>query len=194
MSRPLNEILRGLEKYSFSEISSRHKMIAEEIQPAMSQLTPSDLSLGRLLKDDGNLFTYYGNRKTWLYYPIKESREFTLAVFALPKGRFLPLHDHPDMSVVFKCVWGDLEVEEWQSGSHHADLLRMSPSSYASVVHGIHSIKAIEHSAFIDLVLPPYDNNLREITYFEKPPDSKLKVLQEPPFQRSIRMQWPEED
>ncbi len=42
---------------------------------------------------------------------ILSTDKFELAVFILPKGLSLPLHDHPNMSVLSKVIKGNLQVQ-----------------------------------------------------------------------------------
>lgn len=45
-----------------------------------------------------------------LYTEIAAGEKYTMCIFALPAGAKLPLHDHPDMTVFSKVLWGEMQV------------------------------------------------------------------------------------
>ena len=45
-----------------------------------------------------------------LYTDVRDSEEYTICIFILPAGTRLPLHDHPNMVVLSKVLWGEMQV------------------------------------------------------------------------------------
>jgi hypothetical protein len=45
-----------------------------------------------------------------LYTEIAACDKYTMCIFTLPAGAKLPLHDHPDMTVFSKVLWGEMQV------------------------------------------------------------------------------------
>jgi len=48
-----------------------------------------------------------------LYTEIAAGDKYTMCIFALPAGAKLPLHDHPDMTVFSKVLWGKMQVSAY---------------------------------------------------------------------------------
>jgi hypothetical protein len=101
---------------------------------------------------------------------------FHASVFALAKGETIPLHDHPRMDVISKVMRGRIRVQtyEWVDASSllarqcgemilgeddAALVLRQSPGT-------LHTITALEGTAFLDLFAPYYDDVARPCSYY----------------------------
>ena len=104
------------------------------------------------------------------------SPSFHASVFALDKGETIPLHDHPGLDVISKVLRGVIRVRtyEWIDASslvarecgevvlgenEGAIVLRKSPGT-------LHTITAIEATAFLDLFAPYYDEVERPCSYY----------------------------
>jgi len=44
------------------------------------------------------------------YVPMVEEQHFTVGIFIIPPGARIPLHDHPDMCVVSRVLYGKMQV------------------------------------------------------------------------------------
>jgi hypothetical protein len=138
----------------------------------------------------------------WLYMPIEENRNFCLAVFGLRSGQRLPMHNHPQMTVLMRPLFGQIRIRSFFSGERHGDFLTVEDERVVvldectGVVNvgvdsgDIHEITAITDCAFADLVYPPYDDHgERCVSYFEQTNDSNiLKQIPEPKDNCSIRL------
>ena len=127
------------------------------------------------------------------YIPLIEDRLFTLCIFYLPRGTFLPYHDHPGQHVALRVLAGQLAIEtcdiQLQSRSvvghqyplTNSEKLSLDPNSPVFIVRpsrdNIHEIRAEEDSMFLDFVVPPY-SSANYITYFEKI-GNELKAVRE---------------
>ncbi len=102
---------------------------------------------------------------------------FHASVFALDAGETIPLHDHPSLDVISKVLCGRMRVHtyEWidqasllarDCGEVVLDrdddslVLRKSPGT-------LHTVTAIEPTAFLDLFAPYYDDDARPCTYYK---------------------------
>jgi hypothetical protein len=102
---------------------------------------------------------------------------FHASVFALAEGETIPLHDHPGLDVISKVLRGRMRVKayEWTDASallardrgemvlgadDPAIVQRKSPGT-------LHTITAIEPTAFLDLFAPYYDDDARPCRYYK---------------------------
>jgi hypothetical protein len=102
---------------------------------------------------------------------------FHASVFALAESETIPLHDHPSLDVISKVLCGRMRVQtyEWIDKASlvardrgevvlgpgdDALVLRKSPGT-------LHTVIAIEPTAFLDLFAPYYDDELRPCTYYK---------------------------
>ena len=101
---------------------------------------------------------------------------FHASVFGLRAGETIPLHDHPDLDVITKVLRGRIRVRtlEWIDAAsltarergevvigHEDDalVLRKLPGT-------LHTVTAIEATAFLDLFAPYYDDVMRPCRYY----------------------------
>ena len=183
MSR-LHALIEALNSQSLSEVVKLHSKIGLDLLPLVDRLTAQDLEIYSVPQFP---------KKVWFYYPIRETEVFTLAVFALPKGMKLPLHDHPNMTVLCKPLLGKFAQ---RISSNDLGLLQASSVVSAGdpcflVESGtVHEVEALEDAAFLDLVLPPYNEEYgdRKIKYFLCEKSGKLVHSAMPASNVSIRM------
>jgi hypothetical protein len=115
------------------------------------------------------------------YIPLIECSQFTLSIFFLPPGKSLPFHDHPGQTVFQKLIFGEMRVDMCDEPMTSITTVT-APKSSTTVVtpteNNIHRITATELGAlFVDLVVPPYDNDKRSITYFEPDSEGGLRAV-----------------
>jgi hypothetical protein len=109
---------------------------------------------------------------------FKTSSSFHASVFALAEGETIPLHDHPRMDVISKVLRGRVRVRayEWVDAAalraracgelilgedDGALVLRKCPGT-------VHTITALEGTAFLDLFAPYYDDVARPCSYYKE--------------------------
>jgi plant cysteine oxidase len=115
-----------------------------------------------------------------------------MGVFCFPAGATLPLHDHPEMVVLSKLLYGSVRVRsyDWvaappRSGARKcglarvvaADEVRRAPCE-ASVLFprsggNLHAFTAVTPCAILDVLTPPYSEE-RPSTYFSDVPIPSL--------------------
>mmetsp|Transcript_10780 Transcript_10780/g.19974 ORF Transcript_10780/g.19974 Transcript_10780/m.19974 type:complete len:315 (-) Transcript_10780:207-1151(-) len=131
------------------------------------------------------------------YYHVTDTPLFTIGVFVLPPGGKIPLHDHPNMCVLSKILYGELDVSsfDWtdhtdisknaeegalakpadQERSYNAECIKiLFPFSGGN----IHEFATPSHTnegeplsgcAILDVIFPPYDEgNGRDCTYYPR--------------------------
>jgi hypothetical protein len=126
--------------------------------------------------------------------------KFTLAVFILPAGSRLPIHDHPQMCVLCKLVTGTLSYRsftaELSSKDPKEEILydcteviksENDPSWYLTPTRGnFHELTAHENCVLFDALLPPYQEPERPCSYYQANPTAhdkwRLEKLEEEPY------------
>eukprot|EP00026_Physarum_polycephalum_P006123 Phypoly_transcript_06164.p1 GENE.Phypoly_transcript_06164~~Phypoly_transcript_06164.p1 ORF type:complete len:263 (-),score=43.34 Phypoly_transcript_06164:88-876(-) len=173
-------------------IISRDRIHA--IRQVMDKLTPKDF----LLKPPRQNSHYLSSFDTILYgapkivmVPVHQDKHFTIGLFFFPPKAKMPLHDHPNMTVFSRILYGKMlfKAFDWvpthykppvTTNSHlRPKLAKMvantivTPSTPTHVTFGdhggnVHSFSAAEPSALLDVIIPPYNDSDRQIAYFEE--------------------------
>jgi hypothetical protein len=102
---------------------------------------------------------------------------FHASVFALAAGETIPLHDHPALDVISKVLCGRMRVRTYEWIDASSLLARDCGETEISADDGalvqrrkpgtLHTITAIEPTAFLDLFAPYYDDDERPCTYYK---------------------------
>lgn len=130
----------------------------------------------------------------------ENSEDYRLVLFFIKKGTKMPLHDHPNMSVYFRVLFGQLKYNGYDkvvdkfkyndfSNDEHEELLGTKKAIKAKKsrdmilrddallyvrpsANNMHTFEAQENTCFFDICLPNYStsNCLRKITYFKENP------------------------
>lgn len=142
-----------------------------EIHACVSRVTASDLALPPELFD--------GALEEIVYVHIADSPAVSMAVFVLPPGGCIPLHDHPNMYVFSKVLFGELSVESYDvlETEHKAGMVGLrcaDETETAGAVRvltplkgNVHCFRADGWTAVFDVVLPPYcAESGRDCTYW----------------------------
>ena len=131
------------------------------------------------------------------FLPISNNENFTIGIFFLPKGKSIPLHDHPHMIVLSKALAGVLNyisidyfndeiqmelpkklfnfksADGFDEITHLASLnqkgiLKTNDFLYLTPNSGnIHQFEAQENSAILDVLVPSYDLIDRYCNFYE---------------------------
>jgi hypothetical protein len=165
---------------------------ARETRPHVNEdaIGPVKILMDRLSADDFALEERMANldrRWDWSTKTLFSEGELHAGLFMIPKGNKIPLHDHPEMTVFFKVLWGRLRLKayDWEHGFPFEGLANLRQDAIldgAEATHvvrpvqsNIHSIEALEDCAFVDLFAPPYSKeegrvcrNYRELGYLER--------------------------
>ena len=126
---------------------------------------------------------------------IVDSADHDIAIFIVPKGNKLPLHDHPGMTVLSKLLAGSLEVtsfnKAYNGASDNVDedegqgehLYSMNtavktsddPPWMLTPSHGnLHQFRALSTCVILDVLTPPYDEEAgRTCTYYSVKPENE---------------------
>ena len=122
------------------------------------------------------------DRNAVSYIQVAENSDLLMAVFVLPPGSEIPMHDHPNMYVLSKVLWGELHVESFDpveatwSKSHKERVafrngLSVTPANGTRMLTptegNIHAFRANTWTAVFDVAIPPYDQTKgRSCTYY----------------------------
>jgi len=122
---------------------------------------------------------------------------FNVGVFLIPKGNCIPLHNHPNIFVISKVIWGSVVINSFDkitnndnnnnnifihNYSSSEDIFKVEEREKINLnfndnnigiltpnKNNIHEVIAYEDSAFFDIILPAYDESKnRPCNYFEK--------------------------
>ncbi|HEV7671235.1 MAG TPA: hypothetical protein VGS22_22180 [Thermoanaerobaculia bacterium] len=129
----------------------------------------------------------------WTERVLFERPAIHASLFLVPAGRELPLHDHPEMTVLLRVLAGRLEISsfDWIPGrpgfARARPARRLSPGDRCDVLGprdgNLHHLRALEDTAFVDLFSPYYDEAAgRPCSYFRQ--DGEVEIDGE----RCVRM------
>jgi hypothetical protein len=128
---------------------------------------------------------------------IEGNDDYRLVLFFIKKGTQMPLHDHPNMSVFFKLMFGKLSYHSYDKVDKKFQYNQFSNDEYTEILEShtqveakksskkvldsnnllvvrpscgnMHQFLAEEDSCFFDICLPNYTtDSLRRITYFNE--------------------------
>lgn len=113
-----------------------------------------------------------------------DSSPFTMAVFILPKSCHMPLHNHPDMTVMSTLLFGKIRLVSYDwvpstkkydrnglltgKGQLKEDEILSAPNSWVLYPDkkNLHSFVALEDTAIFDVITPPYSDDGRNCSFF----------------------------
>ncbi|KAJ1431902.1 RmlC-like cupin domain superfamily [Sesbania bispinosa] len=141
------------------------------------------------------------------YIHIHECDNFSIGVFCIPAGKVFPLHDHPEMTVLSKVLYGSVYVKSYDwikvdttkcqtiglAGRVIDDVITaphepcvLFPRSGGN----IHSFRALTTCAILDVLSPPYAEEFgRPSTYYKDVPIPSLTgyaMLEEIPLPNDL--------
>jgi hypothetical protein len=131
---------------------------------------------------------------------IRETNAYHIAAFLIPKGKCIPVHDHPNMSVCSKLLAGVLRVRSFTAIDSdvsrqpiravlHEDVVRTvadAPWAVTAAEGNFHEFTAVEDCVILDVLLPPYAYPQRQCSFYAA---KSLPQEQSTPGQE-ITTQW----
>lgn len=121
------------------------------------------------------------------YLHIHHCESFSMGIFYLPASAVIPLHDHPEMTVLSKLLHGSMHVKsyDWVEPSVQRPDTDIPEARLAKLVEeqtytapcgssilyptsrNIHAFTGVTHCAVLDVLAPPYSNKEgRPCTYY----------------------------
>eukprot|EP00658_Telonema_sp_P-2_P035998 TRINITY_DN26103_c0_g1_i2.p1 TRINITY_DN26103_c0_g1~~TRINITY_DN26103_c0_g1_i2.p1 ORF type:complete len:265 (-),score=66.11 TRINITY_DN26103_c0_g1_i2:110-904(-) len=161
----------------------------KDLMALVTEITPADLGLQKMQVPIQPSFGF--EPAPVLYQHIYDDDSLSLGIFLLPHQATLPLHDHPDMTVVSRLVFGDLHStgytfcnEPEPSGGlawrHHDERVTAPHVAVAEPVEGnLHELTCTSENgaAMLDILTPPYEDDQRPCTYFQVKPTDDDQVV-----------------
>lgn len=119
--------------------------------------------------------------RSWSFDELYQHPNFHINLLMIPKGKMIPLHDHPKMHVLLKVLWGNLHLTsyDWAEEFPYEGIVRQTQngvydgSSETFLItpknNNIHQIQAEEDCAFLDVLSPAYSEDAgRPCHYYRK--------------------------
>eukprot|EP00039_Didymoeca_costata_P022540 m.4704 g.4704 ORF g.4704 m.4704 type:complete len:243 (+) comp3070_c0_seq1:279-1007(+) len=156
------------------------------INQVLPRIRVSDLALGTLpSKEEVSQWT-----TPVKYHGIIETSKVSIGIFMMKPKAHIPLHNHPGMTVMTKCLFGKMRVSsyDWVPGSPDmaelVDRATISAQSRSAEtltpdLCNLHEIDALDFCGFMDIFLPPYSES-NDCDYFhiiDKPVNGKRKTI-----------------
>jgi len=124
----LQELLEACEA-AFDPFNGRVE--AKESQLADIVMRLDELTAGQLGVPQADMLADMRSCTRILYTEIAACDKYTMCIFALPAGAKLPLHDHPDMAVFSKVLWGEMQVSAYDRAPVTSEERESRPSAAA---------------------------------------------------------------
>ena len=140
-----------------------------EFMDAMNMLTLEDIGLRE---------SALRSLRSSVCMAICSNKFFDMAIFLIPAGGKIPLHDHPNMTVVSKLLCGRMHTRSFTSIERKDDCILVFPPTIAThnvedrpwlltpVTDNIHEFIAESPCAIFDVLLPPYGDPDRPCSYY----------------------------
>lgn len=130
---------------------------------------------------------------------VASCQAFDVAVFILPGGKSLPLHDHPKMTVLSKLLTGGLSVRAYTPDPISPKLHLLALDTVKLPEHegwfltptqgNIHEFAAVDTAVILDVLMPPYDEDKgRPCNYYTASPEGGAWRLSAAPEPASLPM------
>ncbi|XP_040574883.1 2-aminoethanethiol dioxygenase [Lepeophtheirus salmonis] len=167
MSARLQRIIK-MAKSTFSSRKGQITKLDDQLIKALNAVTLEDI-----LTDPQAVFHLIKGLPLY-YVDLYEDKNVSIGVFLLNKSGKIPLHDHPRMTGVIKCIEGSIKVSSYTSveqakedgitlATPHGDVIMsvstdpkmLTPTSQN--IHEVHNASASSPAAFLDLLSPPYN-------------------------------------
>ena len=110
------------------------------------------------------------------YLGIVEHADYAIAAFVLAPHARIPLHDHPNMTVLSSVISGSMQVTSFDVGAdgkarRSSSIMTSAdgPAALFPSVNNVHEFRAgADGACVLDVIVPPYDDDAgRACHYFE---------------------------
>jgi len=152
-----------------------------------NKLTGADVGLEKccILSSDSPKNTSDSDRYTQglpsapvTYIPVSETKEVSMGIFVIREGQGIPLHDHPHMHGIIKCLKGKLKITSYTKKEnqidHVPDRIKRSPHLVEKIKFG--ELFLAEQQELTHLtpesyscVLGPQQSNIHRVESVEGP-------------------------
>jgi len=164
----------AMSRCSDVSVSARNPLMCKDVQSCLDAMNKVSLHEIGLSEDDVPFL------KDNMCMDIFSSSNFNIAVFIIPSGHKLPLHDHPGMAVLSKLICGRMRYTSFSPCNSQERRTRDTLYQYSSISKSeqdpawfltpqegnFHEIEAEETCVMLDVLFPPYEPPQRECTYY----------------------------
>ena len=163
-------------------VKALHNAVRDAVEDQASELTKPgpqiDALLDRMSAVDAAALNIDDVQRpgACTYLGIVENDEYSIAAFILGPHARIPLHDHPNMTVLSRVVCGSLQVTSFDVGAdgkarRSSSIMTSAdgPAALFPSVNNVHEFRAGDGGAVVlDVIVPPYDEDAgRACHYFE---------------------------
>lgn len=142
------------------------------ILDAMAGVTAADLNIESAAALDAAL----GRRAAVWYVPVVEAEAYSICAFVFAPNATIPLHDHPEMAVLSRCLAGSVSVASFDAprgggrvrGRRTTALAAGAGAALFPEEYNFHEFVAGPDGAVVlEVIAPPYDDGAgRSCAYF----------------------------
>jgi hypothetical protein len=118
---------------------------------------------------------------------LEDSPYYSVGIFFVKKGKGLPFHDHQNMMVFTKVLWGEIDIisldlnnsNDNNENKNDSEILvkqtklislkENNTSVLTPSLMNVHQVMGVEDSAFLDILIPDYSyiNSLGTCNYYD---------------------------
>lgn len=131
----------------------------------------------------GSADRYSKHKAPVTYIPVTETMEISIGIFVIGEGEHIPLHDHPHMHGIVRCLSGTLKITSYTkkdpslsaSSINQPDRIRKSPQLLEKIRYGeLFLAERLEPSLFLNpdsesAILEPKKANIHCIESVDGP-------------------------
>ncbi|KAH7351550.1 hypothetical protein KP509_19G002500 [Ceratopteris richardii] len=99
------------EAFTSRNLNSSSPELLEHVRSLMDEMTLADLGLDEEFFIKSEYITKFP--QAVFYLPICMCQSFSICIFYLPQSSVIQLHDHPDMTVLCKLLFGSIHVKAY---------------------------------------------------------------------------------
>ncbi len=147
--------LSSISDYAQAAAQPNNNVRIAEIMEAMSKVQLSDLGL-----TEANLQRIKDN----VCMHVVTTDDFHVSVFIMPKGKGLPLHDHPGMTVISKLVVGSLNIRSFSPAESATGSTLAFSNKPSTKVKALLTQKGVRTASDGAWLLTPYRDNVHEFS------------------------------
>ncbi|XP_027169787.1 plant cysteine oxidase 1-like isoform X2 [Coffea eugenioides] len=148
----------------------------ERLKSVLDRMKPEDLNLSPNMPMFRRSSTAQeASHPRITYIELHECDQFSIGIFCLPPSAVIPLHNHPNMTVFSKLLFGALRIKSYDwvdDGTSSTSKINTGEITHRG---NMHCFTALTACAILDVLGPPYsESEGRHCTFFQDFPYDKF--------------------